>query len=310
MTVSVYLSGTGNVGRNLIKLIFNKNLPVRIAGIENRKGQIIGDSISLSQYNAFMSNPHVFPKKENPEDLKFDIFVDMRTASKTGASEKDTYLKMFESGKNLITANKSGLANYWKEINSSMIENNRKILFEATVAGGLPLFSVLRNSMNGFQCSYFQGIVNLTANFVMRMMREGHTYEDACSLAIKEGIGETDMSDDLLGIDSARKAVILSNAVFGQSLSLSDMKFGGMIRNSKENQMLLVTIRQNEEFYVQSDIVTLEKDHPFLKMGPMAMGYLAGFYNRSTLMVSEDYDGPVETAGAVLSDILSFESIR
>ena len=310
MTVTVYLSGTGNVGRNLIKLIFDKNMPIRIAGIENRKGQIIGNSISLSQYNAFMANHHDFPIKENPEDLEFDIFVDMRTASKTGSLEKDTYLTMFESGKNLITANKSGLANYWKDINASRIQNNRKMLFEATVAGGLPLFSVLKNSLKGFQCTYFQGIVNLTANFVMRMMREGHTFEDACSLAIKEGIGETDMSDDLLGIDSARKAVIMSNAIFGQSLSLSDIKFGGMIRNSEQNQMLLVTIRQNEEFFVNSGIVTLDKDHPFLKLGAMAMGYHAGFDNRSTLGVYEDYDGPVETAGAVLSDILSFETLR
>ena len=307
MTVSVYLSGTGNVGRNLIQLIYNKNLPIRIAGIENRRGQILGNSITLTQYSDFMKNPSDYPIKENPEDLDYDIYVDMRSASKTGTDETNTYVKLFESGKNLVTANKSGLANHWKKINASSIENNRKMFYEATVAGGLPLFSVLRNSLNGFQCSYFQGIVNLTANFVMRMMREGHNFEDACSLAVKEGIGETDMSDDLLGIDSARKAVILSNAIFGQSLSLSDIKYGGMIRNSEKNQMLLVTIRKNEEFYVQSEVVSLEKNHPFLKFGPMAMGYRVGFEDRSILTVSEDYDGPVETAGAVLSDILSLK---
>ncbi len=252
-----------------------------------------------------MKNPSEYPQKENPEDLDYDVYVDMRSASRDGSFERDTYLKMFESGKNLITANKSGLANHWKKIDISRIENNKRMLYEATVAGGLPLFSVLRNSLNGFQCSYFQGIVNLTANFVMRMMRDGHSFEDACSMAVREGIGETDMSDDLLGIDSARKAVILSNAIFGKSLSLSDIKFGGMIKNSEKNQMLLVTIGMNEEFYVNSEVVSLEKGHPFLKLGPMAMGYRAGFKDRSMLTVSEDYDGPVETAGAVLSDILS-----
>ena len=178
-------------------------------------------------------------------------------------------------------------------------ETGKRMLFEATVAGGLPIFSLLNSSLQGFQCNYFQGIVNLTANYVMRMITEGISFDEACKMAIKEGIGETDMSDDLTGLDSARKAIIISNAIFGQNLRLKDLKYEGIRNSPDKNMRLLVTAGIDEKFTVTSRIESLETGDSFLRLDPMAMSMRMGFVGRSMVTVSEDTDGPVETAGGL-----------
>ncbi len=301
----MFIAGTGNVGKNLLDLIYSGDMPFTVAGIENRRGQITGKHLEKTDVLNFLNSPSEHPEKKSFDELDFDIYVDLRTASKDGKMELETYRKAFEKGADVVSANKSGLANHWQEIMAKKNETGKRMLFEATVAGGLPIFSLLNSSLQGFQCNYFQGIVNLTANYVMQMITEGISFDEACKMAIKEGIGETDMSDDLTGLDSARKAIIISNAIFGQNLRLKDLKYEGIRNSPDKNMRLLVTAGIDEKFTVTSRIESLETGDSFLRLDPMAMSMRMGFVGRSTVTVSEDTDGPVETAGAVLNDIIT-----
>ncbi len=300
----VFISGTGNVGRNLIRLIQQYNTGVRITGLENRRGMISGDHLTNNDVDNFLKNPEKFGK--NRERAEYDIFVDLRTASRDGRMELESYISEFQKGKNVVTANKSGLANYWPEIFQSCENENGHILYEATVAGGLPIFSTLRASCGYFKVRSFRGIVNLTSNYIIKKVNSGVPLKDAEEEAIRLGIAETDMSDDLTGKDSARKAVIVCNSLFGKKFRLSDFKYGGLNLNKiEQNSMLLVSINDDGEFKAQSDIQILEENDPFLKMAPTAMAAEIGFYGRANLTLIEEFDGPLETASAVLSDIIN-----
>jgi homoserine dehydrogenase len=305
----IYIAGTGNVSKNLLNLINNKSGRIKIIGIENSRGGIYSEEgITNSDLDSFLKNPLDFKKETNVERLNFNTYVDLRTASKDGNIEKDTYFKMFRENKSVVTANKSGLANFYPEIEKSSKENKIPFLYEATVAGGLPIFSLLRGSFNGFEVKEFTGLVNLTSNFILKNVRRGMPLDKAKEMAIKEGVAETNMDDDINGTDSARKAVILSNSVFHHHLRLKELKYGGAnLDNIKEDTLLLVNIKKDREFSIKSELFSLKDHSPFMELSPMGMAAVFDFKERAPLYVSEDTDGPLETAGAVLNDILTSE---
>ena len=303
----LYLAGTGNVSRNLLRLIAKFNSDIQIIGIENSRGQLCSEEgLNMTEINKFMSAPEDFRKSESIRKLDFDVYVDMRTASRNGERERDDYIDLMKNGKHIVTANKSGLANFFPEIGRTSMENHKKLYFEATVAGGLPIFSLLRSSFPSFTVNSFTGVVNLTSNFVMKKVNGGMSLEEAKRKANEEGVAETDMTDDLDGTDSARKAVILANSLFNKPLRLKELSYSGINPdNIKMNEMLLAKLSMDGEFTVESRVFKLENEDPFLRLAPMGMACTIGFAERNPVYISEDMDGPLETAGAVFSDILS-----
>ena len=299
----LYIAGTGNVSKALLQLL--EAIPeIEIYGLENSRGSIYGyGPLDKQMINLFLEQPSRHQKPERVEDLEFDIYVDLRTASKDGILEWRTYEHMFYSGKSVVTANKSGLANFFPEIMKDSISTKRKIFYEATVAGGLPIFSLLEGSFKPFHVKEFVGIVNLTSNFVLKKIRSGLKQEDAFNEAVKAGVAETDMSDDLNGTDSARKAVIIANSIFGYPLRLSNLKYTGIdLKNISGKTALMVRI--NDEGEISSGLMELEEGSAFLDLDPMSMAVQVSFKEREPIFVSEKRDGPIETAGAVLNDIL------
>ena len=304
----LYIAGTGNVSKNLIKLM--ESIPgLSIYGMENSRGSIYGyGPLDAGMIESFIKDPQSHGNHgKNVEDLEFEIYVDLRTASRDGVRERRTYEHMFNAGKHVVTANKSGLANFFPEIRKASVSSKRRILYEATVAGGLPIFSLLEGSFLPFSVKEFRGVVNLTSNFVLKNIRKGLKPEDAMNMAIKEGVAETDMKDDLDGTDSARKTVIIANALFGYSVRLSDLKYNGVdIQNVSEDTMVIAYV--NDQGVIRSGIEKLKSDDPLLRLDPMGMAAEISFNERAPVFISASRDGPLETAGAVLNDILSIKA--
>jgi len=303
----LYIAGTGNVAKNLLKVM--KTIPgLSVYGMENSRGSIYGyGPLDGSMIQSFMTDPISHGKHGSKvEDLDFDIYVDLSTASRDGIRERRTYEHMFYAGKQVVTANKSGLANFFPEIREASLRNKRRILYEATVAGGLPIFSLLEGSFMPFSVKEFRGVVNLTSNFVLKNIRKGLKPQDAMEMAIREGVAETDMKDDLDGTDSARKTVIVANALFGYPVRLSDLKYGGIDpQNVSDNSMVISYV--NDQGVIHSGIENLNKDDPLLRLDPMSMAAEISFNERSSVFISASRDGPLETAGAVLNDILTLK---
>ena len=90
------------------------------------------------------------------------------------------------------------------------------LLFEASVAGGIPLIRPLRESLAGDRIRRVMGIVNGTTNYILtRMTEEGASFADALAEAQRLGYAEPDPTADVEGFDAAAKAAIIASIAFG-----------------------------------------------------------------------------------------------
>ncbi len=133
-------------------------------------------------------------------------------------------LTALKSGKPVITANKELLANCGAELFEAAASSGVDLLFEAAVAGGIPLIRPLRESLAGERISRVVGIVNGTTNFILtRMSEAGASYHDALAEAQSLGYAERDPTADVEGFDAAAKAAILANVAFGARVVAGDV---------------------------------------------------------------------------------------
>lgn len=133
-------------------------------------------------------------------------------------------LAALKSGKPVITANKELLANCGSELFEAASSAGLDLLFEAAVAGAIPLIRPLRESLAGERIGRVMGIVNGTTNFILTRMSESATsYHDALAEAQSLGYAERDPTADVEGFDAAAKAAILANVAFGARVVAGDV---------------------------------------------------------------------------------------
>ena len=145
-------------------------------------------------------------------------------------------LTALKSGKPVITANKELLANCGAELFEAAASAGVDLLFEAAVAGGIPLIRPLRESLAGESIRRVMGIVNGTTNFILtRMSEDGASYHDALAEAQSLGYAERDPTADVEGFDAAAKAAILANVAFGARVVAGDVYREGIARVTRSD---------------------------------------------------------------------------
>jgi homoserine dehydrogenase len=125
-------------------------------------------------------------------------------------------LKLLESGKNVITANKALLAEHGPELFDKARQVGRSIAFEAAVAGGIPIIAAIAESLAANQIESIHAILNGTSNFILSQMEENDTdYASALAEAQQRGYAEANPAMDVNGSDAAQKLAILGHLAFG-----------------------------------------------------------------------------------------------
>lgn len=229
----------------------------------------------------------------------------------------DYVVKALQAGKHVVTANKDLIALHGDHLITIARENNCDLFYEASVAGGIPILRTIVNGLASDHLKKVMGIVNGTTNFMLtKMTSEGLTYNDALQQAQALGFAESDPTNDVDGIDAARKMVILTRLSFGMNVSLDDVSATG-IRNLTVDEIKLAdqlgyTIKLlgiSEETNGAVDVCVtptlLPKTHP-----------LAGVHNENNavFVIGEAagetmYYGPgageLPTASSVVSDVIS-----
>ena len=133
------------------------------------------------------------------------------------------------AGRPVVTANKTLLADAGAELASLAAANGVDLLYEAAVAGAIPVIRPLRESLVGERVTRVMGIVNGTTNFILtRMAEDGSDYEDALAEAQRLGLAERDPSADVGGADAAAKVAILAGLAFGADLVAADVPREGI----------------------------------------------------------------------------------
>jgi homoserine dehydrogenase len=137
-------------------------------------------------------------------------------------------------GKPVITANKELLANVGTELFAAADAAGTDLLFEAAVAGGIPLIRALRESLRGEPIRRVIGIVNGTTNYILTKMSEnGADYSEALREAQDLGFAERDPTADVEGFDAGAKAAIIASIAFGARVVAGDVYHEGISKITK-----------------------------------------------------------------------------
>ena len=135
------------------------------------------------------------------------------------------------AGKPVVTGNKELLANYGAELFGAADEAGVDLLFEAAVAGAIPLIRPLRESLAAEPVQRIMGIVNGTTNYILTQMAErGASYTEALSEAQSLGYAERDPTADVEGFDAGAKAAIIATVAFGAVVVAGDVYHEGISR--------------------------------------------------------------------------------
>ncbi|MEM9585884.1 MAG: homoserine dehydrogenase [Planctomycetota bacterium] len=138
-------------------------------------------------------------------------------------------LRLMESGKDIVTANKALLAEHGEELFTRARQLGRSIAFEAAVAGGIPIIANISQCLSANDIQSLEGILNGTSNFIVSQMDEkGASYEDVVRQAQELGYAEADPTMDVDGTDAAQKLAILSHLAFGASAKWRDIPCVGI----------------------------------------------------------------------------------
>ena len=129
---------------------------------------------------------------------------------------KELVLEAIAAGKHVVTANKALLAVHGTEIFAAASAKGVMVMFEAAVAGGIPIIKALREGLTANRIQWIAGIINGTTNFILSEMRDkGLDFDVVLKEAQRLGYAEADPTFDIEGVDAAHKLTLMSAIAFG-----------------------------------------------------------------------------------------------
>jgi homoserine dehydrogenase len=326
--INIALVGAGVVGSSLVSQLDSKHqriadefdIDIRISKILVRnldtKREMPTQSILFSENDNAAFSEGIFTTELNDIVENKDIDLVVEVAGGIDAA----YEIIASSLKNslpVVTANKALLAEKGGELYALANDNGVDLLFEAAVAGGIPVVRPLRESLAVEHINSVQGILNGTTNFILtQMTKNGTSYKDALSEAQALGYAEADPTADVEGHDAAAKIAIISLLATGTSASIKDVKCVGISNVSSDDIAaaknlgyvikLIATIEEKneKEIFLRVEPTFVPNAHPFSTTND---GFNAVFVTGKHLGEIMFYGrgaGGDPTASAVLGDVI------
>ena len=228
------LLGCGNVGAALVTLLDEQRHTVTArTGIELHITRIAVRSTAKDR--GLSVDPSVFCT--DTAAVVSDPDIDLVVEVVGGIEPARTLIRhAISAGKPVVTANKELLANCGAELFAAAEEAGLDLLFEAAVAGAIPLIRPLRESLVAEPVRRVMGIVNGTTNYILTQMAErGASYAEALSEAQSLGYAERDPTADVEGFDAGAKAAIIATVTFGAVVVAGDVYHEGISRITRDD---------------------------------------------------------------------------
>jgi|SRR5665811_80986 len=312
--ISIGLLGYGTIGSSVYSLINDQALEIaRTTGTSITIKKILVRDIALPRQDA---PAEIFT--DNYDDILNDPDINTIVELIGGIEPAFDYISSaLEKGKAVVTANKQLLSRKGFYLFQLAREKGTQIRFEASVAGAIPVIKVLRESMVAADLTSVYGIVNGTTNFILtEMSRTGAKYQDALANAQEWGYAESDPTEDIGGKDAAAKMAILASIAFHTAVELDDVACIGIEGISSLDisyarsldmsvKLLGVAKLYGDKINVRVYPALLKKDHP---LSSVSGAYNAVFFKGNSIdeiMLSGPGAGGIETASAVVGDIVS-----
>jgi len=271
--------GYGFLGRHLASRLLGyraRGLALRM--LANSKGYVLLED----EYPPPKLEVHPRFKASTPleaiEEGLIDVLVVLTPTNVQNGEPGLTYIReALMAGIDVVTADKGPLVVAFRELTSLARSMGVHLCYEATVGGGIPVFSLARRALLGDRIRSIRGILNGTTNYVLtRMHFEGLPLDLALLEARSMGLAEKDPSLDLEGIDSACKVVILANALMGADKRLTDVRVKGInqvtadaIIAAKELGMTIKLLGSIEGGRLEVGPRLIRLDHPLCVHGTL-----------------------------------------
>ena len=311
--IKVALLGVGTVGTGVYKLIqCRADVMVRTIGAEMEVSKILVHNLN-KQREGIDASLLTDNWQEIINDPEIQIVVEVMGGIEPA---RTMILEALHAGKHVVTANKDLLAAYGKELLDAAEEKHCDLLFEAAVAGGIPIIRPLKQCLAGNEIDEVIGIVNGTTNYILtKMFEENMSFEEALAKATELGYAEADPTADVEGLDAGRKVAIMASIAFHSRVVFDDVYTEGItkitaddIAYAKEfdSVIKLLGVAHNTEGGIEVGVypMLLNKEHPLASVRDSFNAVFvhgdavddAMFYGRGA--------GELPTASAVMGDII------
>ena len=311
--IKIGLLGLGTVGMGVYKLIGRRSdVMEKTIGAQLEVKKILVHNIEKKR-EGVASELLTSDWHEIVQDEEIEIVVEVMGGMEPA---KTVIMEALRAGKNVVSANKDLIAEEGRELLDTAQEMGKDLLFEAAVAGGIPIIRPLKQCLAGNDIDTVMGSDNGTANYTLtKMFEEGMDFGDALKKAQELGYAEADPTADVEGLDAARKVAIMASIAFHSRVVFSDVYTQGItkitardIAYAKEfdSVIKLLGVAKNTEEGIEVGVypMMINKDHPLASVRDAFNAVFihgdavddAMFYGRGA--------GEMPTASAVVGDII------
>jgi len=169
---------------------------------------------------------------DNPYEVVNNQVIDVVVELMGGVEPAWSYIETaLKNKKHIVTANKELLAKKGEELFNLSEENNCVVLYEAAIAGGIPIIMPIKTILAGNRINKIQAILNGTTNYILtKMDTDGASYEDVLKEAQALGYAETDPTGDVEGFDAAYKITTLATIAFNSRIKFENVYREGITK--------------------------------------------------------------------------------
>ena len=334
------LIGFGNVARALVRLLLRKQsllerqygLTFFFTGIAtgrhgfavDSRGLDIERALALVEGGGSLSSLSSVPVEDAPGVIRESgadvMFENSPVNHSTGQPALDHIRLALTKGMHAITANKGTVVHGYRELTSLAAAHGRKFLFESTVLGGSPLFSVFRECMPAVELLGFRGVLNSTTNIILTRMERGETFDRAVLYCQSIGVAETDPSADVDGWDAAIKVAALVTVLMDRPLAPQSVERQGIraitshmvaeaLASGKRYKLVCAADRQSDgvRATVKPELVTASDPLYGMQDSTTGLAFRTDVLGDYSIIESERFGmvaGPEPTAYGLLADFI------
>lgn len=230
--IRVGIIGLGNVGGGTLRLLHANSAQIeRKLGFPLEVAAVCSRRVMSEPCQEVELHPLAFRTSDWRELIsRPDVDVVAELIGGTGAA-KEILETAFGAGKPVVTANKELLAENGAELWNKARSQGAGLGMEASVAGGIPVLTALREGIAGDGIDALIGILNGTSNYILtEIERTGAPFADVLREAQDLGYAEADPSADIDGHDARSKLAILAGLAFGVKVLPADIPVEGIRR--------------------------------------------------------------------------------
>ncbi|MFN2490434.1 MAG: homoserine dehydrogenase [Actinomycetota bacterium] len=312
--VRVGLLGCGTVGGATVRILQRhaRDLAER-AGAPVEVGKVAVRDVARRRALQLPSEAWTGEAWDVVHDPSIDIVVEVIGGLEPARS---LILEAIRCGKHVVTANKELLSSSGREVLEAAEQAGVDVLFEGSVAGGIPIIRPMKESLAGDRVTRIMGIVNGTTNFMLtRMSENGETFSDALGEAQLRGYAEADPGADVDGSDAASKLAILASIAFNARVAATDVEREGIGKVTPRDiaaahdlgyEVKLLAVAEAEDGQISARVnpAMVPKTHPLAAVRDVFNAIFVEAEEVGELMFLGRGAGGAPTASAVVGDIV------